>query len=112
MAGALVSLLTLGSSALAESSCGGVVISDVVETASGELTAVGERCYERAPGIPYYYDAPSRRQGRIEVSRAVDSPASITRFEASVIQAMGAMDIMDVADPFPAGQGEADFQPE
>ena len=109
----LVALIAMSSAALAESTCGGVVISDVIESPSGELTAVGERCYERAPGTPYYFDAPRRRRpGSIEVSPPVDSPASITRFEASTIEAMGAMNIMDVATPFPAGQGEADFQPE
>ena len=108
VAGALASLLTLSSTALAESPCGGVVISDVVETASGELTAVGERCYERAPGVPYYYDAPSK----IEVYRPVGSPASITRFDASEIQALGAQNIRDVANPFPLGQGRADLKPE
>jgi hypothetical protein len=69
-------------------------------------TAVGERCYERAPGAPYYYDAPTGRGGiEVEVT-------PVTSFDASAIQAMGAMDLMDVANPFPAGQGRADSRPE
>jgi hypothetical protein len=104
--GSFALLLSLSSPVLADSACGGVVISDVIETASGERTTVGERCYERAPGAPYYYDAPTGRGGiEVEVT-------PVTSFDASAIQAMGAMDLMDVANPFPAGQGRADSRPE
>jgi hypothetical protein len=96
----------MSGAALAASPCSGVVITDVVERASGELTPVGERCYERAPGVPYYYDAPATGP------RAEVEDAPVTQFDASVIQALGAQPIEDVANPFPAGQGEANFRPE
>jgi hypothetical protein len=104
-----VFLLAISGAALAEPQCSGVVITDVIETAPGEVTSVGERCYERGPGVPFYYDAPVQSP-RGEVVHSVD--ASVTRFEASTIQALGAQPLSDLANPFPAGQGEADLRPE
>ncbi|TMA36494.1 MAG: hypothetical protein E6J87_00350 [Deltaproteobacteria bacterium] len=101
----------MSGTALAEPQCSGVVITDVIESAAGELTPVAERCYERGPGVPFYYDAPGKRGVEIEVSHSV-APSSVTHFEASTIQALGAQSITDLTNPFPPGQGRADFQPE
>jgi len=103
--------LATSGTALAESACGGVVITDVIETVGGERIQVGERCYERSPGVPFYYDAPGKGP-RMGVESFSSTPASITRFEASAIQALDAQPISDLVNPLPPGQGEADRQPE
>ena len=105
-----VSILASSGAAFAEPLCAGIVITDVIEAAPGELTSVGERCYERGPGVPFYYDAPNQPP-RIEpeISRPVG--ASVTHFESSTIEALGAQSLEDLTNPFPAGQGRADFQP-
>jgi len=107
-----VSLLGMSGTALAEAPCSGIVITDVIETAPGELTSVEERCYERGPGVPFYYDAPGKRFPSVEreVFHPVD--ASVTHFESSTIEALGAQSLEDLTNPFPAGQGRADFRPE
>ena len=107
----LVSLLALTGTALAEPPCG-VVITDVIETAPGALTPVGEGCYERGPGVPFYYDAPVEPGPRIEVEAFDSAGASLTRFEAITIQALGAQSIDELVKPFPPGQGEADSRSE
>ena len=108
-----VFLLAMSGTALAEQHCGGIVITDVTEGASGELTPTGERCYERGPGVPFYYDAPGKGPSmEIEAPRSMDSPSSITTFDSGVIQALGAQPIEDLANPFPTGRGEADSRPE
>jgi hypothetical protein len=92
--------------AIAEPPCGGVIVSDLVETAPGELTPVGERC----PGAPLYYDAPGR--SFLRVGLATYYSVGVTHFESSAIEALGAMSMEDLVNPFPAGQGEANFRPE
>ena len=107
-----VFLLTMSATARAEQACDGVMITDVIESAAGALTPVGERCYERAPGVPYYYDAPGKSpSGTIEVERPV-SASSVTRFDAGTFQALGAQPINELTNPFPPGQGEADSRPD
>ena len=95
----------------AEPACNGIAITDVTERASGELTPVGERCYERGPGIPFDYDAPGPGP-RMEVMSSFSDPSSITIFEALAIEALGAQPIEELANPFPPGQGEAERRPE
>ena len=103
-----VSVLAMSGTALADPQCSGVVITDVVEGAAGALTPVGERCYERGPGVPFYYDAPTNHL-RIEVEV---TPSSVTHFDAATAEALGAQPITDLIKPVPAGQGEADSRPE
>ena len=111
VAGCLASLLTMSGTALAEPPCSGITIAAVVETAPGKLTSVGERCYERGPGVPFYYDAPGKRPS-MEVEVPHHTSASPAEFDAITIEALGAQDVSDWINPFPAGQGRADFRPE
>jgi hypothetical protein len=106
----LLFLLAISGTGRAEQACSGVVITDVIQSAAGELAPVGERCYERAPGVPYYYDAPGKSpSGRIEVERP--GASSVTHFDAGTFQALGAQPINELTNPFPPGQG-ADRRPE
>jgi hypothetical protein len=108
----LVSLLAMSGTALATPPCSSWVITDVVEIAPGERIVVGERCYERRQGFPVYYDAPSRSFRSLDRQVFLRIDASVTRFESSAIEALGAQSIDDLANPFPPGQGEADLRPE
>jgi hypothetical protein len=105
-------LLAMSGTARTEPPCSGIAITDVIETASGELTSVGERCYERGPGVPFYYDAPGKRLRGVEPEIFHSADALVTQFEASTLEACGVLDIEDLANPFPPGQGRADFRPE
>ena len=103
---ACLASLLLSGRALAESPCAGIVITDVIESPRGALMTVGERCYERVPGVPLYYDAP----GRPVPGRPLE--ASMSHFEASTLEGLGFVDMSDLTNPLPAGQGREDFDPE
>jgi len=101
----LASIFAMTSTARAGLPCSGVVVTD--ESAPGELTPVGEPCYE--PG-PFFYDAPGRRPG-VQVPERPLQP-SVSIFEVSTIRALGVVNLGDLTNPFPPGQGRADFRPE
>jgi hypothetical protein len=106
-----VSVLASSGAALAEPPCAGIVITDVVENEAGERTSLGEWCYEQRPGFPIYYDAPSRRF-RIGPESLRPVAKSVTHFESTRLEALGVVNLGDLTNPFPAGQGRADFSPE
>jgi hypothetical protein len=96
LAGSFVLMLGTGIAATADPACNGLVAVGVEETVLG-LSPVRQVCYEHGPNAPYFFDAPIPA-GRVEV----EEPSSITVFEASTIQAMGAVDISELTNPIPS----------
>src|SRR5262245_23222822 len=107
------SLLASSTAARADTSCSGIGVVDVIETAPGVFTPVGEWCYERGPGVPFYFDAPTElrrvRDRQLESFRAVQS---MTHFEASELQALGAISMDEVIGPIVLDPLPPDFRPE
>src|SRR5688500_14829099 len=103
----LVSLLGISSAALATSPCSEWLIADAVEGREGKWM-----CYERREGFPVYYDAPGRAFRSLDHRAFRPVQDSMTVFEASTVEAMGAVSINDLCNPFPPGQGERDFEPQ
>jgi len=109
-------LVAINVTARAGQPCSGVVITDMIETAAGERTAVGEQCFEpeTAGGFPFYYDAPGKNWRGLEPAYFYSATAYKThsRLQGPPIEAVGHQSITELTNPFPPGQGEAGFRPE
>ena len=101
-------LLATSGIALATPACEWWMASEEIEIAPGKRVVVGTGCYERRQGFPVYYDAPGGVFRGLDREAFLPVEASATAFESSAIDALGAMSISDLCNPFPAGQGEDD----